>query len=551
MLDEQPNTWHAIETETAFDGIKDAAGLDDETRAWVSRLTDEYDSHVSHNEKLKKYYEGTNKVKDYGVTADIPNDQRCHWAAKAVDALADRIRLESLVTENGDQDALDAMARRNNLVSNYNRHLPAKLRYGCMAAAVTKSDDGNSRVRFHSAETFTAIPSPDFTDGVVAAGLVIARREITTWSNGKMVPTVVNVHLPSNIGEFRQVDAGRWTYEPGDNREKLPTLYVFSHDGTGTLNPFGRTRITRFVRNLVDDAIRCMWHMQVSGAFYSMAKLYMTGLTDEQFDAIMEKKTEHQLSRILALTGSEGEPHPNVGQLSGNSPEPFIAELRALACQLSGATGVPLNSLGIVQDNPSSAEAIGASREDICLIAERDIEADKATIERVCRAALAIDANATTDDLAEVDIKAKFASPMLNSLAARADWAVKVASLREGFGKTRVAARMLGLDDATLAELEIDERQIAAREAIFGEMKRDGEESKAQQGEATDDANAGGGNEPVTGKQLNGAQTQSLIAIMSQFSEGQITEGQAVNLIATSIGISKQKARDLLNGKVD
>ncbi len=38
---------------------------------------------------------------------------------------------------------------------------------------------------------------------------------------------------------------------------------------------------------------------------------------------------------------------------------------------------------------------------------------------------------------------------------------------------------------------------------------------------------------------------------MSQFSEGQITEGQAVNLIATSIGISKQKARDLLNGKVD
>lgn len=38
---------------------------------------------------------------------------------------------------------------------------------------------------------------------------------------------------------------------------------------------------------------------------------------------------------------------------------------------------------------------------------------------------------------------------------------------------------------------------------------------------------------------------------MSQFSGGQITEGQAVNLIATSIGISKQEARDLLNGKID
>lgn len=52
-------------------------------------------------------------------------------------------------------------------------------------------------------------------------------------------------------------------------------------------------------------------------------------------------------------------------------------------------------------------------------------------------------------------------------------------------------------------------------------------------------------------KALNGAQTQSLIAIMSQYSGGSITEGQAINLIATSIGISKQAARDLLSGKVD
>ena len=167
------------------------------------------------------------------------------------------------------------------------------------------------------------------------------------------------------------------------------------------------------------------------------------------------------------------------------------------------------------------------------------------------RGALAIDANATTDDLAEVDIKAKFASPMLNSLAARADWAVKVASLREGFGKTRVAARMLGLDDATLAELEMEERQIAAREAIFGEMKSEKSDDETQGTQEADDATGGEVDETVVGKALNGAQTQSLIAIMSQFSGGQMTEGQAVNLIATSIGMSKQDARDLLNGKLD
>ena len=50
------------------------------------------------------------------------------------------------------------------------------------------------------------------------------------------------------------------------------------------------------------------------------------------------------------------------------------------------------------------------------------------------------------------------------------------------------------------------------------------------------------------GKALNGAQTQSLIAIMSQYSAGELTEGQAVNLISTAIGLSKKEARAILNG---
>lgn len=54
----------------------------------------------------------------------------------------------------------------------------------------------------------------------------------------------------------------------------------------------------------------------------------------------------------------------------------------------------------------------------------------------------------------------------------------------------------------------------------------------------------------VQGKQLNGAQTQSLIAIMSQFTSGTLTEGQAVNLIAAAIGVSKEDAKQILNGEL-
>lgn len=52
--------------------------------------------------------------------------------------------------------------------------------------------------------------------------------------------------------------------------------------------------------------------------------------------------------------------------------------------------------------------------------------------------------------------------------------------------------------------------------------------------------------EDTVAKTLNGAQTQSLINIVMQYKQGTLTEGQAINIIATSIGISKDEATELL-----
>ncbi len=57
--------------------------------------------------------------------------------------------------------------------------------------------------------------------------------------------------------------------------------------------------------------------------------------------------------------------------------------------------------------------------------------------------------------------------------------------------------------------------------------------------------------EEVKGQPLNGAQTQSLIVIMTNLSEGKLTENQAINMIATAIGISKKDARSIVQGTMD
>lgn len=56
------------------------------------------------------------------------------------------------------------------------------------------------------------------------------------------------------------------------------------------------------------------------------------------------------------------------------------------------------------------------------------------------------------------------------------------------------------------------------------------------------------GGAEVQGKALNGAQTQSLIAILGQYTAGQISEGQAIRLISTAIGVSREDAGAILRG---
>ena len=54
--------------------------------------------------------------------------------------------------------------------------------------------------------------------------------------------------------------------------------------------------------------------------------------------------------------------------------------------------------------------------------------------------------------------------------------------------------------------------------------------------------------EEAAGKTLNGAQTQSLIAVMAQYQSGALSIRQAINVISVAIGVSKEEARKILEG---
>lgn len=55
--------------------------------------------------------------------------------------------------------------------------------------------------------------------------------------------------------------------------------------------------------------------------------------------------------------------------------------------------------------------------------------------------------------------------------------------------------------------------------------------------------------EDAVGKTLNGAQTQSLITVMQQLSSGVLSEGQAIAIISTAIGVSREEAKAIIRGE--
>lgn len=458
-----------------FSGIRDADGLPPELRGTVEQLVTVGAATQRRNLMLTRYYDGEISVEDRGrrVSAKrLKNDQVCYWPEAVVDKLAERIRLESFVTSDGPDDTLDAIMDASNVINEYASFLPSKLVHGPMFCAVNNTPSG-VRVRMHNALDAAALPDPERRPGVVGAGMCVARMERTGWSSGP-VPTQVNLYTPGTVTVIRRTDSSHWRAEAIPVPERDPMFFAFVHKRSGE-RPFGKSRITRAIRCYTEDAVRVLWNHEVAAAVYSQPMRGLLGLSDAQYDALMEKGKDATYDDRMILTGANEDGHaPNLVQLTAASPEPYIASLRMLASLVSGASGVPLASLGITTDNPSSADAIQAAREDICLVAEDDIAADKWTLRRVAMCALAVNEGVSTDRLSDRQrsVSAHFANPTIPSLNARASFVQTVSLVDDGFGKSSVGREMLGFDAVTIARLESEERRAAARNVMFIDRSR-------------------------------------------------------------------------------
>lgn len=436
-----------------FYGLADALGLSDAQKATIQRLLEVRRNVSARNEVLRAYYEGNIVVKDFGVTIEsnvLQNDFVCHWPERAVSSLSDRERFDGFVFEDGYTDAaLNAAFMSNNLASAYRRYNDSKLMHGIMFACVNNVDD-MPQVRFHSAETAWAEPDGNYDSGEVGAGIAVARYERKPWSGKRVIPTQVNFYERGRVTVLELYDQNKWTATSYDLPHDECMMYAFVHKSTGT-KPFGQSRITKAVKSLTRAAVRTTWHMELSGAFYAMPKYAALGLTDAQFQAMIQNKPKFYLDSMMLFTRDKQGNVPEIQQFSGNSPQPFIDELEYYAGQFCGATGVPMSSL-VDTGHYTSSDAMAAAANGLVIAAKDDIAADTFTLRKIALMMMAIAYNTTVDELTDEQksVTAHFLDPDMPSRSQLADSTLKNISAFPWLASTDLALERLGFEHADI-----------------------------------------------------------------------------------------------------
>lgn len=443
--------------------VAEAVGLPAAERETMRRLLRIYHRHESANALKRRYYEGHVTVGEVNLGLALPKGVRgleigCSWGEKAVDVLAARSMFDGYVGENG--EAVDAMARiaaANSLISTYARAVRDELKYGCAFLTLSADRDIGCRIRAHSPETGAA--EWDGVRGRIRDGFVVTA--VDDREDGRNGPTQLQLHTDTAVWVIQRGEDERdWRAYEMPHMMGRPMMEALIWNAT-TAKPFGRSRLKYPIRHLIEGYIRTVANATIGLEFATSPQKYLLGVTDDQYDALVNDKFRQYVGSILAATTNpETGEKPTFGQLSQGSIEPHVQMMRTLATQFSAATGLSVTDVGVVNDaNPTSSDAILAQTQTLVLLAEQLNAGNAGALYILAQMALAIDANVRPEDLPDEQktLVAHFKNPAMPSIAATADAATKIASVRPEFAQTDIFLEMVGFDQADIRRIRAQE----------------------------------------------------------------------------------------------
>jgi len=444
--------------------IANANGLLPDDAKALKALIKIWNKNRNRNRALRKY-------KDYKVTGSevnigiaVPDELAaleiaCPWPDKAVQSLQMRSIFDYISTPDGDLKAMFAeICNENHLKEQYAEAVEDELTIGTTFFTLTMGDNDRAIIRKHTVEDGAA--RWDGEHDCELDGFFIV--DSAQYNNERTYrPSLVNMYTSENIIVLRRVNSSAWEAEYHPHKMGRPLFKSMSYRATQQ-RPFGQSRITPAVQHLTDAYLREFLRLEIGAELFTSPQKVLLNADDEMVDDLSGNFKAYMTS-MLAIgqpeneTG-EGSVSPELIQIAASSMQPHIEVMRCLAGAFSACTNVPISELGIVQDNPSSAEAIYQAKEALVIEAKQLNEANGLALCDLVLLAYCMNYDIAWGDLVPTEraIKAKFRNPATPSIVSQADAMMKIATVLDGFAQSRMFLSAVGFDDAEIDEITAD-----------------------------------------------------------------------------------------------
>lgn len=441
------------------------SGLPLEDAKRLTNLVDVYHKHLSKNKTKERYYEGRVTLGEVNLGLALPDGMLgleigCSWGAKTVDVLAARSMFDGFVGQSGvEVDELAQFVLNNNLIAEYMKACRDELKFGCTFATLSADDKVGCKIRFHSPNTAAALWSG--VKGRIDCGFAIIDTEQSDVDRHEYEPSLVNYYTDDAIWVLHR-EGHLWKAEEHRHRMGRPLMEPLIWNATSA-KPFGRSRIKEPIRRLIQGYVRTIANATIGLEFSTSPQKYLLGVTDEQYDAVINQKFKQYVGSIIASTvNPETGEKPTFGQLTQGSIAPHVEMIRILATQFSAATGLSVTDTGVVNDaNPTSSDAILAQTQTLVGMAEQLNTGNGDALRNIAMMAVAIMHDTNIEGLTpeQRDVVAHFKNPAMPSVAVTADAAIKIASARPEFAGTDTFLEMIGFDQADIRRIKAQEQR--------------------------------------------------------------------------------------------
>lgn len=412
------------------------------------------------NDKKNKYYYQQNKIKDLGI--NTPFSLRglqvlLGWSKMSVDVIEERIKWRGFynpLTSNQDLNEtaewLNGLYRDNFFESEQKLAQKDALITGTgfISVAPGNTEIGEPEVLWiaENSSTITVEYNRRTRDITSAFKLIQGKGK----QNDKGI-----LWLPDATIEVEKVNS-KWVEISRDDHEigVVGVVPIFNNSDSRYI--FGRSEITRSLRDLNDSAMRTFLNAEINREYYAKPFRFMTGLSIEDIQTIDKngvKVVKNSAGDMITLPFNEDVNNPDIKQLSANDPNGVMNMIEPIARLAAREIGVPPSYLGFDSVNPTSADAINAAESALTHKADQRVAQLKRTYKRLGFVSLVVSGRAKPEDWNAIDTI--FDRTETLSPSAASDRAAKLNAI--GLYDRALpdfVYREVGLSDAEITELK-------------------------------------------------------------------------------------------------